>query len=149
MIYPIQALTNGICTISSVAVDSYVSLGRKIAKITNDHLPPTVAKIIQCIFWSLPTTLGLIFFPLGRIPTYVFIGALFLLSPEGIRQDLGDELASGVYAGIRNVSLLQAGVDLILLDRTHDMEHIAHLAVNIFFALMGHVEANPTIVLDH
>lgn len=118
--------------------------GKKITLITNKYLPSCIASGIQKIYWSAPTMVPLLLLP--RFYSDFFVKPIALmLPPKTIREEFGEEIAHGYYAGIRNACLIHAAVDAVGLAVTHNPWLAVPLIANLYMAAVAHLSANAQL----
>jgi hypothetical protein len=125
---------------------AYNYLGVRVEKLAHDHLPPTAAKIVACIVWSLPYTLACAFLP-GRafeIITGIVIG-IWETSAHDVDELIGQKNRGHLFTGIRNASAIQVVRDVVKLVATRKWGLLVPITLNLFAIIQCHfISRTPT-----
>lgn len=112
--------------------------GRKVEKLASDHLPDTAAKVVASTIWALPYTVAALVVPefVNDIATGLSIG-LWQAAGREIDEAIGKSTRQYAFTGLRNASIIRAGVDTVKMTVTGNWWLLLPIISNIFFALQS------------
>lgn len=112
--------------------------GRKVEKLAHDHLPETAAKVVASSLWALPYTVAALLAPefVNDIATGLSLG-LWQACPRKIDETIGKTTRQYAFTGLRNASIIRAGVDVVKMTLTGNWWLLLPIISNVFFALQS------------
>ncbi len=114
----------------------YTWAGRKVEKLASDALPETAAKVVASTVWAIPYTAVALAAPVfvSDIATGLALG-LWQTCPREIDEGMGKNHRQHAFTGLRNASIIRAGVDAVKLAVTGNWYLLLPIISNVFFAL--------------
>lgn len=135
-------LWKGFEQVANTASDSisygYNWAGRKVEKLSYDLLPQTAAKVVATSLWALPYTVAALLAPefVNDIATGLALG-LWQTCPREIDETIGKTTRQYAFTGLRNASIIRAGVDVAKMAITGNWWLLLPIISNVFFALQS------------
>lgn len=129
-----QAANTAAETIST----GYNWAGRRVEKLSYDLLPQTAAKVVAASLWALPYTVAALLAPefVNDIATGLSLG-LWQTCPREIDEAIGKETRQRAFTGLRNASIIRAGVGVVQMTLTGNWWLLLPIISNVFFALQS------------
>jgi len=142
----VSKVSSGAYSLIHKAGSCYNWLGRKVITLTNQLLPKSLAYYVEQAVWTLPYTITLVAMP--RFYSGISVAILMMIPEETVRYELGKEHADNFYTGIRNVSLIHAGVDLVSFATTLSISSLVYCIFNLYAAAQAHLLAHSSSPLS-